>query len=70
MISLKRELPPTALLTVKDLSAQTGMSMSTIYRKRSNGESMPRAVKIGGHAVRWRQADVDTWIEEQLEPAV
>jgi excisionase family DNA binding protein len=56
-----------ALLTAKDLSAQTGWSVSTIYRKRSLGESLPRAVKIGGH-VRWRQADIDAWIEEQLEP--
>lgn len=57
-----------ALLDVRDLSAQTGLSVSTIYRKRSNGESLPRAVKISGHAVRWRQADVDAWIEAQLEP--
>lgn len=59
---------PIALLTAKDLSAQTGMSMSTIYRKRSTGESLPRAVLLGGHSVRWRQSDVDAWIEEQLEP--
>ncbi|PMC06405.1 hypothetical protein CJ226_00175 [Microbacterium sp. UMB0228] len=57
------------LLDVHDLSAQTGMSVSTIYRKRSLGEPLPRAVKIGA-AVRWRQADVDRWTEEQLEPAM
>ncbi len=56
------------LLTAKDLAVQTGWSVSTIYRKRSLGEPLPRAVKIGGH-VRWRQADVDAWIEEQLESA-
>lgn len=55
-----------ALLTAKDLSAQTGWSVSTIYRRRSLGEPLPPAVKIGGH-VRWRQADVDAWIEEQVE---
>lgn len=59
---------PLALLTAKDLSIQTSMSMSTIYRKRSTGESLPRAVKLG-HAVRWRQVDIDAWIEAQLEPA-
>lgn len=67
-MTLQSEVRLTALLTAKDLSAQTGMSISTIYRKRSLGESLPRAVKIGGHAVRWRQVDVDAWIEEQLEP--
>jgi prophage regulatory protein len=44
------------------------MSMSTIYRKRSIGESLPRVVKIG-NALRWRQSDIDAWIEDQLEPA-
>lgn len=60
--------PPAPLLTVKDLAAQTGMSVSTIYRKRSNGESLPRALILGS-AVRWRQADVDSWLDDQLEPA-
>lgn len=57
-----------ALLDVRELSAQTGMSVSTIYRRRSRGESLPRAVKFG-NAVRWRQADIDEWVEEHLEPA-
>jgi len=59
---------PPALLDVKGLSALTGMSVSTIYRKRSLGEPLPRAVKLGS-AVRWRLPDVEQWIEEQLEPA-
>ncbi|MEO7124171.1 MAG: AlpA family phage regulatory protein [Lacisediminihabitans sp.] len=58
-----------ALRDVNDLAAQTGMSVSTIYRKRSIGESLPRALKLGGNAVRWRQADIDAWIEERLEAA-
>lgn len=53
---------------VNELSKQIGWSVSTIYRRRSNGESLPRAVKFG-NAVRWRQSDIDAWIEEQLEPA-
>jgi len=60
--------PTPALIDVRGLSALTGMSVSTIYRKRSLGEPLPRAVKIGS-AVRWRLPDVERWIEEQLEPA-
>jgi prophage regulatory protein len=67
-MTTQAKTPPNALLTVKDLSAQTGMSMSTIYRKRSIGESLPRVVKIG-NALRWRQSDIDVWVEAQLEPA-
>lgn len=58
-----------ALRDVKELSAQIGMTVATIYRRRSTGEPMPRALKIG-QAVRWRQSDIDAWLEERLEPAV
>lgn len=68
-MNMKPQAGQTPPLDVNALSAQTGMSVSTIYRKRSNGESLPRAMKIG-HAVRWRQSDVDAWLEEQLEPAM
>ena len=57
-----------ALLTARDLSAQIGWSEGTIYRKRSLGESLPKALKIG-FAVRWRQSDVDAWLDEQMEVA-
>ncbi|WP_396654552.1 helix-turn-helix transcriptional regulator [Microbacterium foliorum] len=59
---------PLPLLTVKDLARQTGMSVSTIYRKRSNGESLPRALVLGKSALRWRQSEVDLWLDAQLEP--
>lgn len=59
---------PAALLTAKDLSEQTGISVSSIYRKRSLGESLPRAIKLSDGAVRWRQGDVDAWLEAHLEP--
>lgn len=57
-----------ALLDAKDLSFQLGLSVSSIYRRRSLGEPLPKALKIGG-AVRWTQASVDEWIAEQMENA-
>lgn len=55
------------LLTAEELGAQLGLSTSTIYRRRSLGESLPRAVRVGPRGVRWRQVDIDAWIEAQLE---
>lgn len=57
------------LLDVNDLAEQTGWSVSTIYRKRSLGESLPPALKLGKNALRWRQSDVDDWLEQQMEVA-
>lgn len=54
------------LLQVKDLAELLGTSVSSIYRRRSLGEPLPRAIKIGG-AVRWRQSDVDAWLDQHLE---
>lgn len=54
------------LLNASELSSQLGMSVSTIYRKRSLGEPLPKAVKIGG-SVRWKQSSVDEFIVEMEE---
>lgn len=62
------EARPNALLTAKDLSAQLGISLASIYRRRSLGEPLPRAVKIGAH-VRWTQQSVDEFIAEHMEPS-
>lgn len=62
------ESRPVALLTAKELGQQIGMSVSSIYRRRSLGEPLPRAIKIGSR-VRWTQASVDEFIEQQMEPA-
>ncbi len=59
---------PNALLDASGLAAQLGISVSSIYRRRSLGEPLPPAIKIGG-SVRWRQSDVDSWLESQMEVA-
>lgn len=56
------------LLNIEDLAEQLGVSVATIYRWRSNGESCPPAFKIGG-AVRWSQESVDEWLNSQMEIA-
>lgn len=66
-IELPREEGP-CLLTAAGLSKQIGYSVSSIYHKRSRGESLPRAVVLPSGAVRWRQREVDAWLEEHLEP--
>lgn len=55
------------LLTVNDLSEQLGISVSSIYRKRSLGEPLPPAIVISEGSIRWRQSDIDAWIEQRVE---
>ena len=52
------------LLNTQQVSEMTGIPESTLryYRATDRG---PRSGKLG-RAVRYRQADVEAWIEEQL----
>lgn len=59
--------PALPLLTAADLGKQLQLSETTIVHRRARGASLPRAIKVG-HLVRWRQADVDAWLEAHLEP--
>lgn len=55
-----------ALLKVTDLAELLGMSESTIYRKRSLGEPLPKAIKINS-AVRWTWESVEEFLAEHAE---
>lgn len=54
------------LLTVKDLAAITGLAIQTLYNRHSNGGSLPACMNLGGR-LRFRQRDVDSWLNAQYE---
>ncbi len=57
------ELPPDALLTVKDVAAWSGFSVVSIERRRRLGQE-PRFQRLApSGAIRYRVADVAAWLE-------
>jgi prophage regulatory protein len=50
------------LLRLKEVTARTGMGKSTIYRKIGQG-LFPAPVSVGGQSVRWRESDIDRWMQ-------
>lgn len=56
------------LLGVVDVAEILGISVASIYKRRSLGEPMPPAVRIGS-VLRWRPADIERFLEEHLETA-
>lgn len=56
--------PPTKLLRLRDVKDRTGVSHSTIYRWMDAGE-FPRPIKLSEACVRWREADLNEWIERR-----
>jgi prophage regulatory protein len=51
------------LNAVKEL---TGLSRSSIYLKISEGQ-FPTSIKLGDRAVGWVEAEVNEWINLQIE---
>jgi predicted DNA-binding transcriptional regulator AlpA len=55
-----RELP--ALLSEKDLARLTGLSLSTIRRRRAAGQA-PLPCRLG-KAIRYRATTVESWLRD------
>jgi excisionase family DNA binding protein len=53
------------MLTPQELAAFLAVPVATVYRWNSEGTG-PRRVRVGKH-VRFRRADVDACIEQQLD---
>lgn len=60
------ETPVLELLKAKEMAAQLKISVASVYRRRSLGEPLPKAVKIGG-SLRWTQESIDSFIAEHTE---
>jgi len=55
----------TEWIGVDDLATELGVPLRTIYAWRSKGKG-PRAATFGKH-LRFRRADVEDWIESQMD---
>ena len=50
------------LLDRKEVSARIGLSISRIYALMAEG-GFPRLLRLGKQARRWRESDIDEWID-------
>ncbi len=56
----------TAILRLPAVKARTGLSRSTIYLRVSEG-TFPKPVSLGSRAVGWIEAEVNDWLNQQIE---
>ncbi|AKH19897.1 helix-turn-helix transcriptional regulator [Sedimenticola thiotaurini] len=55
-----------SILRLPKVKARTGLSRSTIYLRISEG-SFPKPISLGSRAVGWIEAEVDDWVNQQIE---
>lgn len=54
------------ILRLPAVKSRTGLSRSTIYLRISE-ERFPRPISLGGRAVGWIEAEVNDWLNQQIE---
>ena len=56
----------TTILRLPAVKERTGLSRSTIYLRISTG-AFPSPISLGGRAVGWVEAEVNDWLDQQIE---
>ena len=54
------------ILRLPAVMVKTGLSRSTIYLRISQ-DNFPKPISLGGRAVGWIQAEIDDWLDRQIE---
>lgn len=56
----------TVILRLPAVKARTGLSRSTIYLRISEGK-FPKPISLGSRAVGWVEAEVNDWLQHQID---
>jgi prophage regulatory protein len=54
------------ILRLPAVKVDTGLSRSTIYLRVSEG-TFPKPVSLGGRAVGWLEAEIQEWLQDQIQ---
>ena len=54
------------IMRLPEVRRATGLSRSTIYLRIGQG-NFPKPVNLGGRAVGWLQAEVQQWLQHQID---
>lgn len=54
------------ILRLPAVQSRTGLSRSSIYLRIAEG-TFPQQVSLGARAVGWIEAEIDDWLDRQIE---
>lgn len=54
------------ILRLPEVMTRTGLSRSTIYLRISQ-DNFPKPVNLGARAVGWIEAEINDWLDRQIE---
>ena len=54
------------ILRISAVMEKTGLSRSSIYLRVNQGR-FPKSISLGSRAIGWIEAEIDEWVEQQIE---
>ena len=57
------------MLKPTEVAARLGITRGTLYKILAADPTFPRAIHVTPKNPRWREADVDAWIERKAQAA-
>ena len=65
---MNEQLNASRLLTARELADRLGVTPGAIYSGRYRGDDFPPAVVLGPKRLRWREGDVEAWLDSKRDP--
>jgi predicted DNA-binding transcriptional regulator AlpA len=50
------------MVSVAQIAAATGTSISNVWRKAKSDPHFPKAIKLGARTTRWHEHEIRAWI--------
>ncbi len=66
--NMDRKTSGRRILRFAEVCFRTGYSRSTIYLRLKDGQ-FPKPIPLGPRLVGWPEAEIDRWIDAQIEAA-
>ena len=60
-----RDKQPSDLIRIKEVMSMTGLSRSSIYTYKNNGE-FPSPIQLSSRSVAWVRVDVEQWVLDKI----
>lgn len=66
---MSEDLRPERLLKLGEVCHKTSLGSTFIYQQIKK-EQFPKAIKLAEKCVRWRESDIDAWIDRRQAESV
>ena len=69
MTTFRAGISPEGFIDIKGVAKKLGVSKTTAWEWVKSCPNFPKKIKVGARTSRWRESEVDAWLEWMIEMA-